>query len=352
MNNKSSAGNYFEDFRINQQIQHASPRTITAGDASVYTALTGSRFLLNSSVEAAKAVGHSGQLVDDLLVFHIAFGKTVSDISVNAVANLGYADVRFLKPVYVNDTLNVSSTVMGLRENKSGKSGIVYVKSVAINQYSEAVLTWMRWVMVHKGDIQAAAIDTIIPDLPSEVKACDWALHENLNYSKIDTSLSGSVALWEDYQIGERIDHLDGMTVDNSDHTLATKLYQNNARVHFDAVHMQASNFKQRLMYGGHVMSICRALSFNGLQNALGILAINGGSHLSPTFAGDTLYAVSEVIDKVEIDGRDDVAALRLKTWGLKNTPAQAINKIVDNQSKTYHPAVVLELDYTILIPR
>ena len=352
MKNKSSAGNYFEDFQLNQHIQHATPRTITAGDASVYTALTGSRFLLNSSSEAAKAIGHRGQLVDDLLVFHIAFGKTVSDISVNAVANLGYADVRFLKPVYVDDTLSVASTVIGLRENKSGKSGIVYVESVAKNQHQEAVLSWKRWVMVHKGDVLAATPKTTIPELPKQVKTSDLSIATHLNYAHVDTRVSGSNALWADYHVGEHIDHLDGMTIDNSDHTLATKLYQNNARVHFDAVHMQDSTFQQRLMYGGHVISICRALSFNGLQNALGILAINGGSHLAPTFAGDTLYAMSKVIDRVEINGRDDVAALRLKTWGLKNTSAQTIDKIVDEQSKSYHPAVVLELDYTVLIPR
>lgn len=352
MSNKSSAGNYFDDFQLKQKIQHATPRTITSGDVALYIALTGSRFLLNSSVEAAHAVGYQGQLVDDLLVFHIAFGKTVSDISVNAVANLGYADVRFLKPVYVGDTLTVSSTVIGLRENTSGKSGIVYVESCALNQHQVPVLTWKRWVMVHKSGAQAGSTSTTVPDLPVQVDAHNWHIEETLNFTHMDTTLTGSTALWADYHVGERIDHLDGMTVDDSDHTLATKLYQNNARVHFDAVHMQTSAFKQRLMYGGHVISVCRALSFNGLQNALGILAINGGSHVAPVFAGDTLYAVSKVVACSEISGRDDIAALRLKTWGLKNTPASSIEQLYDSQLKKYHPAVVLELDYTVCIPK
>jgi 2-methylfumaryl-CoA hydratase len=134
MKNKANSGNFFEAFYLGQQLQHPTPRTITSGDVALYIALTGSRFILQSSTQVAKSVKHNAQLVDDLLVFHIAFGKTVADISVNAIANLGYADVQFLLPVYVEDTLTVSSDVIGLRENKNGKSGIVYVHSTAMNQ--------------------------------------------------------------------------------------------------------------------------------------------------------------------------------------------------------------------------
>ena len=286
------------------------------------------------------------------LVFHIAFGKTVSDISVNAIANLGYADVQFLKPVYINDTLNVRSTIIGLRENKNGKSGIVYVESIATNQHESVVLRWNRWVMVHKSNAAIVCETGYVPNLPTQVTAENWAIDDSLNFSDINLELTGSPYCYNDYSVGERIDHLNGMTIDNSDHTLATKLYQNNARVHFDGVHMQNSAFKQRLIYGGHVISICRALSFNGLQNALGVLAINGGKHIAPTFAGDTLYAISEVIEKTEIEGRSDIAALRLKTWGIKNKSASDVEKIFNTETKNYHANVVLELDYTVFIPR
>ena len=97
----------------------------------MYQAFTGSRFILNSSATAAKLIGHPDLVVDDLLVFHIAFGKTVADVSFNAVANLGYANIRFEKSVFIGDTISVVSEVIGLRENKNGKSGIVYVESIA-----------------------------------------------------------------------------------------------------------------------------------------------------------------------------------------------------------------------------
>ena len=86
---KNHPGNYFEDFRLGQVITHATPRTITAGDVSLYTALYGSRFAVQSSNQFARAIGYPDAPVDDLLVFHIVFGKTVPDISLNAIANLG-----------------------------------------------------------------------------------------------------------------------------------------------------------------------------------------------------------------------------------------------------------------------
>ena len=88
------------------------------------------------------------------------------------------------------------------------------------------------------------------------------------------------------------------MTVEEAEHQLATRLYQNTAKVHFDALAQKDSRFGKRLIYGGVAISLARALAFNGLANAQLMLAINGGRHVNPLFAGDTLYAWSEVLDK------------------------------------------------------
>src|SRR5665648_386647 len=121
-------------------IQHATPRTLTSGDVALYTALYGSRFAVQSSDAFAKAIGYEQSPIDDLLVFHTVFGKTVADISLNAVANLGYADCRFLKPVFPGDTLSSTSKVIGLRENSNRKTGVVYVRSTGRNQHGGTVL--------------------------------------------------------------------------------------------------------------------------------------------------------------------------------------------------------------------
>src|SRR5215208_2511075 len=119
---KTSAGNCFEDFRIGQTIAHATPRTVTAGDVALYNSLFGSRFAVQSANTFAQAIGYPMAPVDDLLVFHIVFGKTVPDISINAIANLGYAAGRFLSPVYCGDTLHAASEIIGLKENSSRKT--------------------------------------------------------------------------------------------------------------------------------------------------------------------------------------------------------------------------------------
>lgn len=347
---KINAGRYFEHFKLNEVIQHATPRTISSGDTALYIALTGARNPLHSSAPFAHALGYETSPIDDLLAFHIAFGKTVPDISVNAVANLGYADVRFLQPVFVGDTLTTSSTVIGLKQNSNGKSGVVYVRSTCVNQNQQAVLSWVRWVMVHKQDLNAPAPQTVIPELPAFVDPASLNIPQQFSAQGFEAQATGGRYYWEDYQAGERINHPAGMTINNSDHSLATRLYQNNARLHFDDHMMHTSPFGKRLVYGGIVISACRSLSFEGLENALAILAINGGTHANPCFAGDTIYSFTEVLDCWELANRPDIGALRLRMVGIKNASPADIADIKVNGS--YHANVVLDLDYTVLMPR
>jgi 2-methylfumaryl-CoA hydratase len=356
MSNRSkiNVGNYFEDFQRYQTFTHGIPRTVTEGEVSLYIALTGSRQILYSAAPVAHAMGLKERPLEDLLAFHIAFGKTVADISLNAVANLGYADVRFLRPVYPGDTLHTETTVVGLKENSNHTSGTVYVRSTTYNQSGAPVLTWLRWVMVPKKDPAHPAPSPMVPALPPCVAPEQLPVPEGLSARGFECTLTGSPHLWEDYTVGERIDHLDGMTLDESDHTLATKLYQNNARLHFDAQLMGPTRFGRRLVYGGHVISICRALSYNGLANALCIAAINGGTHCNPTFAGDTLYAYTEVLERWPLPQRTDLGALRLRTLGVKNLASQAVEtaQVEGEGERRYHDHVVLDLDYTVLMPR
>lgn len=347
-------GRYFEDFKLGEVIVHATPRTITEGDAALYIALTGSRHIAHCAQPVAHSLGFADKTVDDLLAFHIAFGKSVPDISVNAVANLGYAEVKFEHPVYAGDTLTTQTEVIGLKQNSSGKNGIVFVRSTSFDQNHKAVISWVRWVMVHKKNLDAPAPETVVPDLANVVAVEDLPVPAELDAHSFDTAVTGSNRLWEDFEVGERLNHPAGMTVDDSDHTLATKLYQNNAKLHFDGLAMQSTAFGKRLMYGGHVISVCRALSYDGLENALFIAAINAGSHANPSFGGDTFYCWSEVLEKWALPGRDDLGALRLRLVGLKNQTADSLESThIDIDGKRqYHPNVVLDLDYTVLMPR
>lgn len=349
MTTKNFAGNYFEDFSIGQVLVHSTPRTITTGDVSTYTALYGPRFAINSSDEFARSLGLDRSPVDDLLAFHMVFGKTVPDVSLNAVANLGYANGRFGVPVYPGDTVTTTSTVTGLKQNSNGKTGVVYVNSIGRNQRDEVVLDYTRWVMVNKADIDAPAPETVVPELPSSVSA-DALVVPEIDLARYDRTLAGSDFVWGDYEVGERIDHVDGMTIEEAEHQLATRLYQNTAKVHFDQYAANAGRFQRRLIYGGHIISLARCLSFNGLANAFKVLAINAGSHSNPTFAGDTIYAYSEVLDKVEMPGHSDVGALRLRLVATKDHPAGDFPLRGDDGR--YDPSVVLDFDYTVALPR
>ncbi len=347
---KAGAGNFFEDFRPGQEIDHATPRTLTTGDTALYIGLTGSRFALHSSDEFARALGHERSPVDDLLVFHIVIGKTVPDISLNAIANLGYADFRFGAPVYPGDTLSARSTVIGLKENSNRQTGVVYVRSTGTNQRGETVLDYVRWVMVRKRDANAPAPASSVPDLPAAVTPDRLILPKAFAASCYGFAAAGSPHRWGDYQTGERIDHRDGMTIEESCHIMATRLYQNTARVHFNQHVEKDGRFGRRIVYGGHVMSIARAHSFNGLANAFRIAAINSGAHVGPSFAGDTIYAWSEVREKAELPGRRDIGALRLRTIAAKDHPcADFPDKGGDGKP---HPAIILDLDYWVFMPR
>ncbi|MGA7608839.1 MAG: MaoC family dehydratase [Xanthobacteraceae bacterium] len=346
---KANPGNFFEDFRIGQVIQHATPRTLTVGDVALYTALYGPRFAVQSSDAFAQAIGYPLAPIDDLLVFHVVFGKTVPDISLNAVANLGYADCRFLAAVYPDDTLSAASEVIGLRENSSRKTGVVYVRSTGTNQDGTKVLEYVRWVMVHKRDEAAPAPGDHVPELPKSVETSALgSACPAIDIKAYDTALAGSQARWGDYAIGEKIDHVDGITVEEAEHQLATRLYQNTARVHFNLFTEAQGRFGRRLIYGGHVISLARALSFNGLANAFHIAAINGGRHVAPLFAGLTVFAWSEVLDKATLPERDDVGALRLRTIATRDQPCAGFPLRAGDKDD---PAVILDLDYWVLLP-
>lgn len=345
---KTNPGNTFEDFEIGQTLVHATPRTVTEGDVALYQALFGSRFAVQSSDAFARMLGLPRAPVDNLLAFHIVFGKTVPDISLNAVANLGYAECRFHTQVYPGDTLSSTSEVIGLKENSNGKTGVVYVRSTGRNQKGETVISYVRWVMVRKRDTASPAPTPTIPELARAVDAASLDVPPAV-FGPYDADRAGAPHFWDDYAVGEKIDHVDGMTIEEAEHMMATRLYQNTAKVHFNQHTEGQGRFGRRLIYGGHVISLARSLSFNGLANAPFIAAINGGRHVAPCFAGDTVYAWSEIADKAKIDGRDDLGALRVTTIATKDLACADFPGKDTNGN--YDPCVILDLDYWVLMP-
>ena len=348
---KTGTGNFFEDFRIGQLITHATPRTITVGDVALYNGLFGPRFAVQSSDAFAQAIGYPRAPVDDLLVFHVVFGKTVPDISLNAVANLGYAACRFLAPVYPGDTLNAVSEVIGLKENSSRKTGIVFVRSTGCKQDGSKVLEYVRWVMVRKRDEAAAG------GRPITCRACRGGAAEHARRC-LPAHRRRGLRLHARRQPAplRRLRR----SARRSTTSTASRWRRPSTRSRRGSIRTPRASistsfgrakgrFGRRLIYGGHVISLARALSFNGLANAFHIAAINGGRHVSPLFAGTTVFAWSEVLGKADLPGRDDVGALRLRTVAAKDHPCADFPLKSGDEDD---PAVLLDLDYWALMPR
>ena len=338
---KTNPGRFFEDYRLGEVIAHAVPRTVGPGERALYHALYPARGAVYSSDEFARSVGLAASPLDDLIAFHTVFGKTVPDISLNAVANLGYAEGRWLRAVWPGDTLRSESEVIGLKETSSGATGVVWVRTRGVNQRGEVVLEYVRWVMVRKRQ-REVVVPVQVPDLASVVAPERLVVPEGLDFRRYDFALAGEPHRWGDYQVGEVIDHVDAVTVEEAEHMLATRLWQNTAKVHFD---VGAREDGKRLIYGGHVISLARALSFNGLANAQMIVALNAGAHANPCFAGDTVRAWSEVLDKAETSA-PGVGALRLRLVATRGKAGD-----LRGADGKYLPEVLLDLDYWALVP-
>jgi len=340
---KTNPGRFFEDYTLGEVITHAAPRTLSGGERALYHALYPARGALYSSDDFARASGLRASPMDDLIAFHTIFGKTVPDVSLNAIANLGYAEGRWLAPVWPGDTLRSESTVIGLKENSNGKSGVVWVRTRGLNQHGVAVLDYVRWVMVRKArDVATPA--PVVPDLQPSVLPEALVVPAGLDFSNYDFALAGERHRWADYTPGEKIDHVDAVTVEEADHLLATRLWQNTSKVHFDVTQRPDG---RRLIYGGHIISLARALSFNGLANAQMMVALNSGAHANPCFAGDTVTAWSEVLERARTTA-PGVGALRLRLVAVKAGAEPFALRDADGR---YDPHVLLDLDYWALCP-
>ena len=343
MATKTNSGNFFENYSVGQILTHAVPRTVKMGERALYHALYPARHALYSSDQFAQDCGLPFSPLDDMIAFHVVFGKSVPDVSLNAVANLGYAQGRWLLPVWPGDTLRSQSEVIGLKQNSNGKTGVVYVRTTGLNQHGEAVMEYVRWVMVRKRNVDAPAPDTVVPDLPDAIAATDLMIPKGLDFTNYNFDLAGEPHRWGDYAIGEKIDHVDGVTVEEAEHMMATRLWQNTAKVHFDT---SARPDGTRLIYGGHVISMARALSFNGLANAQMMVGLNGGAHANPCLSGDTIRAWSEVLDKAETSA-PGVGAIRLRLVATKGGAPFDLR----GEDGKYLPSVLLDLDYWALMP-
>lgn len=340
---KGSLGNFFEDFTIGQELPCPVPRVVGAAETAWHIATTNDR-----TPRFCNAEGR----IHPLIVFHVVIGQTVRQVSLNSPANLGYAGMIWRTPVFNGDEISTTIEITGLKENSRRDTGNVYVKTTGRNQRGEVVLEYTRWVMVRKRDTETATRyldEPVVPELPKSVpidQLPPWT------GPLPDPARTGGGFFFEDYEVGERIFHHDGSTVNQSDHMQYTRLWQNSAKVHFDEILTEG----KPLVYGGFVIATAYAQAFNGLENRSGIVAMNSGAHANPTRTGTTIYSFSEVLEKHGL-GDAPAGALRLRLVAVKDTnPANEPDlkiKVRDDQGRErYDSRVLLDLDYFELMPK
>lgn len=334
---KGWRGNFFEDFELEGQLYCPTPRQLGEGERAAYVALTGDR--------TPRFCDDSG-IVHPLVVFHTVMGQTVRQVSLNAKANLGYAGMIFRRPVRLGTTLRTTVEVIGLKENSNRRTGIVWIRTMGKDDAGETVLEYVRWVMVNKRDeAETKWLEApVVPDVPKAVRPEELPLPDG---PLPDPKATGGRFFFEDYAEGERVFHHDGQTVNPADHMSFTRLFQNSAKVHFDAMLTEG----RPLVYGGYPISLGYAQAYNGFENRLGLVAVNGGTHANPVYADDTLYAFTEVRETDPL-GDAKVGALRLSLYVVKNENPAEDPEFAVREDKKYHRNVVLDLDLWELVPK
>lgn len=151
---QSVLGLYYEDFIVGDEIRHSLSKTIFESDNNFFSLLTMNHHPVHTNMDYASKNQHGRIMVVGTLVFSLAVGITVPDISGKAIANLDYEEIKHLNPVFLNDTIYVRTKIIDKRTSKTKHDrGIIYVESIAYNQKGEDVLSFKRHVLVKKRNI-------------------------------------------------------------------------------------------------------------------------------------------------------------------------------------------------------
>lgn len=148
---ESKLGNYYEDFKSGEIINHSLSKTIFESDNNLFSLITMNHHPLHTNEDYASKTQHKKIVVVGTLVFSIIVGITVPDISGKAIANLKYENIDHIRPVFIGDTLYAKTEILDCRESKSKSDrGIIYVETIAFNQFGKEVLKFRRKVLIMK----------------------------------------------------------------------------------------------------------------------------------------------------------------------------------------------------------
>lgn len=316
-------GNFLEDFKVGEVLRHKVGKTLNEGLFNAFTEFAMTTNPLSKNKRYAERYGFRGLVAPPGLVMAIVFSQSVEDISENARANLEYINMRFGVPVYVGDTIEVSSLVLGVRPSRSQNDlGVVHVQTTGKNQDGQTVLTYERKVQVWKGSPATEVAEASLDAVPQV--ACELWLppyDRSRDYASL-AHLTSADTYFEDFVPGNTIEHWRGRVV-TSEHVALTAMLDNTSQVHCNQHMIDQDPGKylggQLIVFGGIPFNLCLGLSCPDIaDNALADIVYPTGKHTAPIFAGDTVFASTEIRGKRDLPGRPDLGILTTTLRGHK----------------------------------
>ncbi|KXZ31506.1 MaoC family dehydratase [Leptospira santarosai] len=362
-------GRYLEEFTEGEIFEHPRELTIDRAFAQEFatTFMDANPLFLSSAY--AKAHGFQDMLVSSLQVFNIALSLGVQNDSEKALANLGYYNVQFLKPVYPEDTLSAKTKILKVDDKGTDKPGIVSVRTICLNQKKELVLQYERKIMIYrsngkpKGNPKPVVKESFFPETDTPVIELP-----SLKFPTEFKSATWSDTYFENFKPGQIYIHQNGRTI-TDEHFPWTYRVGNTHPLHYDKLYSSGISGPmggEPVVYGGLVFAwLCGMASRDITENMIWDLGFTEGYHTQPSFSGDTVTAITRVL-AVEDRGNDfgiPSGAVHLQIIGLKNIKANdAFDKfgedlfLKENDKKKHGkeklPEKIFEIERKVLIKK
>jgi len=317
-------GRYLDEFVPGQVFVH--PRGFSFERAAMLdfarTFMQANPLYLN--VEYARAHGFPDLPASPQMVFNVVLSLGVQNDSEKAIANLGYYNVQFLRPVYAGDTLRAFTEVADRKERGADKPGIVLIRTLGVNQDNLVVLQYERKIMVsYRGNRPPTT------PAPTTPVAFPWVktptLELPIKATAFPSDLTGPNTYFEDFTSGDIIIHPNGRTI-TDEHAALTYMVGNTHPLHFDRVFSTGLSGKmsgEPIVYGGLVFAWLEGLASRDVsENALWELGFTEGYHTQPSVSGDTVAALSRVLAKSEAPGIAEAGIVTFQFIGVKNISA------------------------------
>ncbi|MFK7976814.1 MAG: MaoC family dehydratase [Halioglobus sp.] len=317
-------GRYLDELEPGQVFEHPRGFTFTHSNMLEFARVYMQANPLYLNTEYAKLHGFSDLLASPQMVFNVVLSLGVQNDSEKAIANLGYYNVEFLRPVYSGDVVRAFTKVLERKDRGPDKPGITRIRTVGVNQSNEVVLQYERKIFVGwRGDrlptTPAPAFDGVFPG-----DATPTVTLPVRNPNTAD-GLTAPNTYFEDFTAGDIIVHANGRTI-TEEHMALTYAVGNSHPLHFDRIFSSGLSGKmsgEPIVYGGLVFAWLDGLASRDVsEQAVWELGFTEGYHTQPAFAGDTVTALTRILLLEVAPDAPDFGILTMQLIGCKNISA------------------------------